>query len=92
LRAEICEALHIDTEALSNKYLGLPALVGADKRDYFEHFIKRIIQRINGWKEKHLSIGGKKILLKAVAQAIPVYAMANIQIPKRVCKAMMDAT
>jgi hypothetical protein len=91
MRAEICEALHIDTEALSDKYLGLPALVGADKSDCFEHFIERIIQRINGWKEKHLSIGGKEILLKAVAQAIPVYAMAIFQIPKGVCKAMMDA-
>jgi hypothetical protein len=91
MRAEICEALHIDTEALSDKYLGLPALVGTDKSDCFEHFIERIIQRINGWKEKHLSIGGKEILLKAVAQAIPVYAMAIFQIPKGVCKAMMDA-
>jgi hypothetical protein len=52
LRAEICEELHIGTEALSDKYLGLPALVGADKSDNFEHFIERIIQRINGWKEK----------------------------------------
>jgi hypothetical protein len=66
-RAEICDTLHIDTEALSDKYLGLPALVGADMSDCFEHFIERIIQRINGWKEKILSIGGKEILLKAVA-------------------------
>jgi hypothetical protein len=65
--------------------------VGADKSDCFEHFIERIIQRINGWKQKHLSIGGKEILLKAVAQAIPVYAMVIFQIPKGVCKAMMDA-
>jgi hypothetical protein len=69
-RAEICEALHITTEAISDKYLGLPALVGADRSDCFEHFIERIIQRINGWKEKQLSIGGKEILLKAIAQAI----------------------
>jgi hypothetical protein len=47
-RVEICETLHIDTEALSDKYLGLPALVGADRSDSFEHFIERIIQRING--------------------------------------------
>jgi hypothetical protein len=86
LRAEICEALNIDTEALSDKYLGLPAIVGADRSDCFEHFIERIIQRINGWKEKILSIGGKEILLKAVAQAIPVYAMSVFLIPKGVCK------
>jgi hypothetical protein len=66
-RVEICDTLHIDTEALSNKYLGLPALVGANMSDFFEHFIERIIQHINGWKEKILSIGGKEILLKAVA-------------------------
>jgi hypothetical protein len=91
LRSEICETLHIDTEALSDKYLGLPALVGADRSDCFKHFIERIIQRINGWKEKLLSIQGKEILLKAVAQAIPVYAMSIFQIPKGVCKGMMDA-
>ena len=83
--------IYIDTEALSDKYLGLPALVGADRSDCFENFIERIIQRINGWKEKQLSIGGKEILLKAVAQAIPVYAMSVFLIPKGVCKGMMDA-
>jgi hypothetical protein len=90
-RVEICEALHITTEAISDKYLGLPALVGADRSDCFEHFIERIIQRINGWKEKQLSIGGKEIPLKAIAQAIPVYAMSVFLIPKRICKRMMDA-
>jgi hypothetical protein len=53
--------------------------------------VERIIERINGWKEKFLSIGGKEILLKAVAQAIPVYAMSVFQIPIGVCKRMMDA-
>jgi hypothetical protein len=91
LRSEICEVLHIDTEALSDKYLGLPALVGADRSDCFKHFIERIIQRINGWKEKQLSIKGKEILLKAIAQAIPVYAMSVFLIPKGICKSMMDA-
>ena len=41
-KAEICEILHIDTEALSDKYLGLPALVGADRSDCFRHFVERI--------------------------------------------------
>jgi hypothetical protein len=91
MRVEICETLHIDTEVLSDKYLGLPAFVGIDRSDSFENLIERIIQRINGWKEKLLSIGGKEILLKAVAQAISVYAMSVFLIPKGVRKCMMDA-
>jgi hypothetical protein len=59
--------------------------------DCFKHFIEKIIQRINGWKEKLLSIGGKEILLKAVAQAIPVFFMSVFLIPKRNYKGMMDA-
>jgi hypothetical protein len=90
-RAEICETLHINTEALSYKYLGLPALVGADRSDCFGHSIEKIIQRINGWKEKLLSIDGNEILLKAVAQAILVFAMSVFLIPKGICKGMMYA-
>jgi hypothetical protein len=91
LRSEICQALHIDTEAISDKYLGLPALVGTDRSDCFVHFIERIIQRINGWKERLLSMGGKETLLKAVAQAIPMYAMLVFLILNGVSKRMMDA-
>jgi hypothetical protein len=91
IRAEMCEALHIDTEALSDKYLGLPTIIGPDMSDCFLHLVERIIERINGWKEKQLSVGGKEILLKAVAQAIPVFAMSVFQLPKGICKRMMDA-
>jgi hypothetical protein len=65
--------------------------VGADRSDLSIHFVERIIQRINGWKEKQLSIGRKEILLKAVAHAILVYAMSVFQIPIGVCKTMTDA-
>jgi hypothetical protein len=70
--------------------LGLPALVGADRSDCFKKIIERIIQRINGWKEKQLSTKGKEILLKAIAQAIPVYAMTVFMILKNICKSMID--
>jgi hypothetical protein len=50
--------------------------------DSFLYLLERIIKRIEGWKEKFLSMGGKEILLKAIIQSIPVYVMAVFNIPK----------
>jgi hypothetical protein len=47
--------------------------------------------RLEGWKEKQCSMGAKEILLKAVIQSIPVFAMAVFKIPKNICKAITDA-
>ena len=48
VKGEICEALNIMTESLNDKYLGLPALVGADRSDCFRHLIDRVRVRTNG--------------------------------------------
>jgi len=74
------------TETLSDKYLGLPALMGTDRSDCFRNLIDRVICRINGWKEKLLSMGGKEILIKSIAQAVPVYAVMVFKIPKKSAK------
>ena len=91
VKGEICEALNIMTESLNDKYLGLPALVGADRSDCFRHLIDRVRVRTNGWKEKQLSMGGKEVLIKSIAQAVPVYAMMVFKIPKNICKGISDA-
>ena len=91
IREQLCTTLNIMTEALTDKYLGLPANVGVDKTDCFSFLIERIVKRISGWKEKLLSVGGKEILLKAVIQAIPTYALSVFKIPKKICKGIIDA-
>lgn len=75
VRKELCRKLEILTEALSDKYLGLPTMVGVDRSDCFEHLIDKICQRLKGWKEKTLSMQGKAVLLKSVTQAIPSYVV-----------------
>jgi hypothetical protein len=90
-REEVCEILDILVEALNDKYLGLPSLVGADRSDSCNYLIDRVWDLINGWNEKTLSTGAKEVLLKAVAQAIPAYAMSVFNIPKQVCKSICDA-
>jgi pyruvate/2-oxoacid:ferredoxin oxidoreductase beta subunit len=74
-----------------DKYLGLLALVEADRNDCFAHFIEILIQCINGWKERILSIGVKEIIQKVVAQAIPVFSIPVFKTPKEICKRMADA-
>ena len=91
VKAEICTELNITSEALSDKYLGLPSMVGLDRSDSFVHLLERIIKRLENWNEKFLSLGGKEILLEAVIQAIPVFAMSVFQISKKLCKEMTDA-
>jgi hypothetical protein len=73
VKGQICEELNIMTEAISDKYLGLPSMVGLDRTDSFIYLLERIIERLEGWKERFLSMGGKEILLKAIIQAIHVF-------------------
>ena len=91
VREEVCTILNIMPEALTDKYLGLPAIVGADRSDNFQFLIDRVLKRLLGWKEKNLSTGGKEVLLKAIAQTIPSYAMSVFKIPKQICKGITDS-
>jgi hypothetical protein len=50
-------------------------------------YLKEIIwKRIQGWREKILSMTGKEILINVVAQAIPTYVMACFDLTKSFCK------
>lgn len=67
VRAEVCVLLNIVLEGLSEKYLGLPALVGMDRSDSFQYLVDRVYALIDGWMSKMLSVSGKETLFKAVA-------------------------
>jgi len=77
--------MSIRAETRSAKYLGLPVYVGRSRTDVFAYLKERVWQRIQGWKEKLLSKTGKEIMIKAVAQAIPVFAMGCFDLTKEIC-------
>ncbi|KAM0991680.1 hypothetical protein ACFX2C_010032 [Malus domestica] len=70
------------------KYLGITADFGVSKAGFaphsqtslknavFEGVQEALEGRINGWAEQFLSPAGKKVLIKAVAMALPNYAMS----------------
>jgi hypothetical protein len=66
-------------------------MFGADHYTSFQFPVDRVCQIINGWKEKILSSRGKEMLIKEIAQAIPVYALSVFKIPKQIFKGIILA-
>lgn len=59
--------------------------MGQSRTKTFAYLKDRVWKRIQGWKEKLLSKAGKEVLIKAVAQAIPTYAMSCFDLTKTLC-------
>ncbi|KAK6121173.1 hypothetical protein DH2020_045094 [Rehmannia glutinosa] len=66
------------------KYLGLPSVIGRNKKEMFGYIKDKIWQRIQNWSKHHFSKAGKEILIKSVLQAIPSYAMSCFKFPESV--------
>ncbi|XP_056863930.1 uncharacterized protein LOC130511109 [Raphanus sativus] len=47
-------------EAVSGKYLGLPEQFGSKKGEMFAYIVDKVKQVVQGWKQKHLTQGGKE--------------------------------
>ena len=67
------------------KYLGLPFFIRRSKKQVFATLMERIGQKLAGWKGKLLSMGGKEILIKSGAQAIPTYTIGCFLLPQSLC-------
>ncbi|GJM88244.1 hypothetical protein PR202_ga04284 [Eleusine coracana subsp. coracana] len=82
------EGLQITTEALGERYLGLPIAVGKVADGTFSYIPNRIRSFVCGWGERDLSCTAREELIKANAQAVPTYPMSCFKIPADVCKKM----
>ena len=84
-KAWIIDKLKVKAVERFDSYLRLPTLIGWRKYDSFAFLKERVWKKIQDWKGKLLSKGGKEILIKAVAQSIPTYMMGVFQLPEKLC-------
>ncbi|XP_019090988.1 PREDICTED: uncharacterized protein LOC109128644 [Camelina sativa] len=85
-KTHIRHVLQIHNEGGCGKYLGLPEQFGRKKIELFQFIIENVKGKTKGWNNKFLSQGGKEILLKAIAMAMPVYTMNCFKLPKGICE------
>jgi hypothetical protein len=64
----------------------MPLDVGPSRSGAFKYLKYIIWKLIQGWMERLLSSGGKDILIKSVAQAIPIFSMACFKLPRELCE------
>ncbi|XP_050231744.1 uncharacterized protein LOC126680640 [Mercurialis annua] len=84
-RVRINSVMNVAETSDSNKYLGLPSLVGRNKNQILAFIRDRVWSKVKGWNSKFLSRGGKEVLIKTVAQSMPNYVMNVFLIPLRLC-------
>jgi hypothetical protein len=83
---ELKQALGVTEEALGERYLGLPTVVGRSKEGTFQYINERSGAKVCGWKGLGLSKKAKEILVKSVLQATSTYPMSCFKFNKKQCK------
>ena len=83
---EIKAILHVPNESLNEKYFGMPSDVGNSKNGAFKYLKDPLWGKIQGWIERTLSSAGKELLVKSVAQVVPVFSMSCFKLPHGLCE------
>jgi hypothetical protein len=84
-RESIKHEQNVHRETLNEKYLGMPSDVGRSKSGAFKYLKDKVWKKVLGWMEQLLSIGGKEILIKSIAQAVPTFSMSCFKLPRGLC-------
>ncbi|KAL5565216.1 hypothetical protein UlMin_028380 [Ulmus minor] len=85
-KAAICSVFGVNQVQSHELYLGLPTFSMKNKRIQFGYIRDRVIMKLQGWKERTFSQGGKEVLLKAMEQSIPTYTMSYFILPDSLVK------
>ncbi|KAL9675364.1 hypothetical protein QQ045_003566 [Rhodiola kirilowii] len=73
-----------------SRYLTFPVMFSHNKTGLFQFILQKVWKRVQGWKEKMLSMAGKENLIKAVIQAFPMYTMMCFKIPATLIKIIVS--
>lgn len=86
LQMSISAILGIQGSDDPSKYLGLPTMWGRSKKQALAYVKDKVSQKIQGWKQLHLTQAGREVMVKSVISAIPAYPMAVFLFTDGLCR------
>ena len=70
--------------ALPVKYLGIPMHVRKLCNNDWKVIEQRIEKKLSSWKGKHMSVGGRLVLINSVLSSLAMFMISFFEIPKGV--------
>ncbi|GLT95628.1 hypothetical protein SLE2022_132990 [Rubroshorea leprosula] len=69
-------------------YLGVPIIHSRHSSASYKHVLEKMQLKLTGWKQKFLSLAGRRTLVQSVTSSIPAYTMQTRLLPKATCEAI----
>ncbi|CAN0857148.1 Putative ribonuclease H protein At1g65750 [Linum grandiflorum] len=85
---ELADVLGCGVESFPISYLGLPLGSRAVNGALWNPVVTKVRTRLETWKARHLSFGGRLTLVKSVLSNLPIYYLSLFRAPNSVIKAI----
>ncbi|CAN1848456.1 Putative ribonuclease H protein At1g65750 [Linum perenne] len=83
---ELASLFGCNLEQLPSTYLGLPLGARGLSEKLWDPVLTLVNKRLDSWKARFLSFGGRVVLIKSVLAALPVYYMSMLRAPAAVIR------
>jgi hypothetical protein len=68
------------------KYLGLPVGANPKCESTWDPLVDHLRRRLCSWRNKHISLGGRIVLINSVLNSIPIFHLSFLKLPNKVWK------
>jgi hypothetical protein len=76
-----CTFLNCRLGSLPFKYLGLPIGANPKSPSTWEPLLEHLRKRLLSWLNKHISLGGRIVLINSVLNVIPIFFLSFMKMP-----------